>query len=192
MKLTAALQYEAMREDQNSWNKIYLNHDGQFFHAYNWSAWLVKTVVCTEEMQRARGDNKPLTTSRCPTKDSEYVITGFPVASIGKFIPEYKSMFPVPDGDGDVIIEVGLPSELSGLSFEQLKELYSKWVNGLPVKEKKQRKEQIVNGGGQSPQAREGLFCILSQVLSYPVERKSPVENAEFISDLKSKVAKLL
>ena len=49
MKLSLALEYERLREDPASWNKIYLNHDGKFFHAYEWSAWLIKTVACTEE-----------------------------------------------------------------------------------------------------------------------------------------------
>lgn len=45
MKLSAALQYEGMRDDPQSWNKIYLNKDGKFFHAYQWSAWLLKRFV---------------------------------------------------------------------------------------------------------------------------------------------------
>ena len=56
MKLSAALEYENIRRNPADWNKIYLNHDGKFFHAYEWSAWLIKTVACTEEFQQQRGD----------------------------------------------------------------------------------------------------------------------------------------
>lgn len=84
MKLSAALQYEGMRDDPQSWNKIYLNKDGKFFHAYQWSAWLLKRYVCTEELQQSRGDEKMLAASRTPTKDGEYVMAGFPVESLGK------------------------------------------------------------------------------------------------------------
>ena len=61
MKLSAALEYENIRRNPADWNKIYLNHDGKFFHAYEWSAWLIKAVVCTEEYQQQRGDAKMLT-----------------------------------------------------------------------------------------------------------------------------------
>ena len=50
MKLVPALEYEKLRDDANL-NKIILHKDGKFYHIYEWSAWLVKTVVCTEEYQ---------------------------------------------------------------------------------------------------------------------------------------------
>lgn len=34
MKLSAALQWEAQREAPESWNKVYLNKDGKFWHTY--------------------------------------------------------------------------------------------------------------------------------------------------------------
>jgi hypothetical protein len=71
MKLSAALEYENIRRDQADWNKIYLNHDGKFFHAYEWSAWLIKAVACTEEFQQQRGDAKMLTAMLYTTKNSE-------------------------------------------------------------------------------------------------------------------------
>ena len=104
MRLTPALEFEKLRKDPESWNKIFLHKDGKFFRAYEWSAWLIKTVVCTEEMQKERGDQKMLTAMRYPTKQSEYVIIGFPIDSIGKYIPEYVSMTPVEDGGGDVTL----------------------------------------------------------------------------------------
>jgi hypothetical protein len=36
MKLSAALEYENIRRNPADWNKIYLNHDGKFYHAYDW------------------------------------------------------------------------------------------------------------------------------------------------------------
>ena len=92
MKLSAALEYENIRRNPADWNKIYLNHDGKFFHAYEWSAWLIKAVACTEEFQQQRGDAKMLSAMLYTTKNSEYVITGFPLDSIGKYIPQYVSM----------------------------------------------------------------------------------------------------
>ena len=37
-----------------------MHKDGKFFHAYEWSAWLIKAFVCTEGFQKERGDSKML------------------------------------------------------------------------------------------------------------------------------------
>ncbi len=87
MRLTPALAYEKLRQDADSMNKIILNKDGKWYHVYEWSAWLLKTVVCTEEMQQARGDAKPLAVSHCNTKTGDYVMAGFPLESVAKYIP---------------------------------------------------------------------------------------------------------
>ena len=78
MKLVPALELEANRESQ-AVNEIYIHKDGKFYHIYEWSAWLVKTFVCTEDFQRERGDAKMLVVSRCRVKGNEYVIIGFPI-----------------------------------------------------------------------------------------------------------------
>lgn len=192
MKLSLALEYEKLREDAASWNKIYLNHDGKFFHAYEWSAWLIKTVACTEEFQKERGDAKMLTAMRYPTKQSEYVIIGFPIDSIGKYIPEYVSMTPVEDGGGDVIIEVALPECADGQNYEEIRQSFEQWREECPIKEQKQKTEKGAPSNTQMATAKGGLFSIMTQVLSWPVENKTPLENAEFISELKRQLIALL
>ena len=87
MRLTPALEFEKLRKDPESWNKIFLHKDGKFFRAYEWSAWLIKAVACTEEYQQQRGDAKILQAMLYTTKNSEYIITGFPLDSISKYIP---------------------------------------------------------------------------------------------------------
>lgn len=42
MKITPALEYEKLRQDADSQNKIILHKDGKFYHVYEWSAWLLK------------------------------------------------------------------------------------------------------------------------------------------------------
>ena len=191
MKLSAALEYENIRRNQADWNKIYLNHDGKFFHAYEWSAWLIKTVACTEEFQQQRGDAKMLSSMLYTTKNSEYVITGFPLDSIGKYIPQYVSMNPVEDGGGDLIIEIELPQEWEGMTQEQMEEAFRDWRGQQPVKEPK-GKGTPQNHAARTAESRSGLFSIMSQVLAWPTESKTPMENAAFIADLKAQLIALL
>lgn len=191
MKLSSALSYEKLRQDADSQNKIILNKDGKWYHVYDWSAWLLKTVACTEEMQKERGDAKTLTVSRYNTKTGDYVIAGFPLESVAKYIPEYETMCEMEDGD--LSISVTLPDSLSTLTPEEMQNSYNSWKEAQPIKENRKSVRQIVSGDPKpAALARSGVFGIIQEVLSYPVEQKTPTENIEFISQLKQRIVTLL
>lgn len=191
MRLTPALAYEKLRQDTDSLNKIILNKDGKWYHVYEWSAWLLKTVVCTEEMQKERGDAKPLVVSHCNTKTGDYVIAGFPLESAAKYIPEYEESTEMEDGD--LCISITLPEELSALSPEEMAAAYEEWKQAQPLKENRKSVRQVVSGDTKpAALARSGVFGIISEVLSYPVEQKTPAENIEFISQMKQRIVSLL
>ena len=191
MRPTPALEYEKLRQDAESLNKIILNKDGKWYHVYEWSAWLLKTVVCTEEMQKERGDAKPLVVSHCNTKTGDYVMAGFPLESVAKYIPQYEELREMEDGD--LSISITLPEELITLSPEEMAEAYEEWKQAQPLKENRKSVRQVVSGDTKpAALARSGVFGIISEVLSYPVEQKTPAENIEFISQLKQRIVSLL
>ena len=191
MKLSAALEYEKLREDAASWNKVILHRDGKFYHAYDWSAWLIKQYVCTEEFQQQRGDEKLLQVSRYPSKHGEYAMLGFPLDSISKYIPSYENAQKMEDSD-DMEITVGI--DFGDADYETLSRMYEEWFANCPIKEKKGKSNAaMMHSDGKAPAlARSGIFSILVKVLSYPVEAKTPAENIEFISHLRQEVAALL
>ena len=55
MQIIAAIEYDRLRQEPGTWNKVILHREGKFYRAYEWSAWLIKTVVCTEAFQKERG-----------------------------------------------------------------------------------------------------------------------------------------
>lgn len=185
MQITPALAYEAQRQDADSWNKIILHKDGTFYHAYEWSAWLIKTVVCTEAFQKQRGDSKLLSAPRYKTKNNEYVLIGFPVESLSKFIPEYTSVREMESGDAlEICIELSLTGDET---FEQIEAEFVKWKKAQPEVKKAGSKKE-----GDVVQKRTGLFQIIAEIVSYPLEKRTQEENTEFISYLKEKAAELL
>lgn len=190
MKLTPALEYEKQRSDLESWRKIILHKDGKFYHAYNQSAFLIKTFVCTEAFQKARGDNSILQAMRYITKNNDYALLGFPVESLSKYIPQYEDVRAMEEGD-DLEISVGLPQ---GDTVESLQKAFEKWCGELPIKEpKKGDGKNALKGVSQAAILnRSGLFQIVAKVISYPVENTTPAQNMEFISQLKREVAGLL
>jgi hypothetical protein len=191
MKITPALAYEKLRQDAQSQNKIILHKDGKFYHVYEWSAWLLKTLVCTEDFQRERGDSKMLQVNRFVTKSGEYVLAGFPLESVSKYIPEYDEIQEMEDGD--LCISITLSDDMQQLTTDQLQAMFEEWKAEQPVKEGRKSNAQIHKGDKQAAAlARSGVFGIIAEVLSYPVEQKSPAENIEFISQMKQRIVALL
>jgi hypothetical protein len=191
MRITPALAYEKLRQDAESQNKIILHKDGKFYHVYEWSAWLLKTLVCTEELQRERGDAKMLQVNRFVTKSGEYVLAGFPLESVSKYIPEYDDLQEMEGGD--LSITITLSDDMQQLSTEQLLTMFEEWKQDQPIKEGRKSTREIHAGSSQAPTlARSGVFAIISEVLSYPVEQKTPAENIEFISKMKQSIVALL
>lgn len=191
MKLTPALEFEKLREDAESWNKIFLHKDGKFFRAYEWSAWLIKTLVCSEAFQKERGDVKILAANRYVTKKGEYVSVGFPLESLSKYMPNYEGVdFETIEDYATFTVEM---SEEEDVTYEALQAAFMEWKQSLPEKDtrgvqKATRSTARVDSEG----SRVGMFQILSQVMSYPLESKTPSDNAEFIASLKRQLAALL
>lgn len=190
MKIAAALEHEKIREEKDNWSKIYLHKDGKFFRAYEWSAWLIKMFVCTEEFQKERGDEKILAANRYVTKKGEYVCVGFPLESISKYMPNFGDVdFNNIEDFAEFDIEIG---DSEDVTFETLSEKFMEWKQSLPEKVTKQAKSHTVVANIDTGNGRAGMFQILSQVMSYPLESRTPSENAEFISSLKRQLAALL
>lgn len=192
MRITPALEFEKLRQDPESWNKIFLHKEGKFFRAYEWSAWLIKTVVCTEEMQKERGDIKMLTANRYVTKKGEYVSVGFPLESLAKFMIGFEDFDPNTVDDYAEFTLTAFDEESA--NYEELVAAFEEWKHALPEKDTKQAQKTnsrttayIDTEGG-----RMGMFQIASQCLRYPLDSKTPKDNYDFISYMQKQFAALL
>lgn len=191
MKPSEAIENDRKRENSSTWDKIYLHRDGNFYHAYEWSAWLIKTVVCTEEFQKARKDNTILAATRFMGKQEigEYVIVGFPLQSLSKYIPTYKDVSP--KEDGDITIQIEIPN-IESKQYDDLNKEYQNWKESCPQKEQKQKEPKPKSSISIVQKQSSGLFSIASQVLSYPLESSSAQDNINFIASLRQQIARLL
>lgn len=191
MKLSEALENEKLRENPISWNKVYLHKEGKFFHIYEWSAWLIKAFVCTEEFQRQRNDKTILLSQLYVTKRAEYVIIGFPIESLSKYIPNYKIITPLENSDLEIEVDIPYGGDVT---YEQLQVDFEEWRKTCPVKDSKDgiKRKQATQADNATILSKSGIFSILQQVLSYPVEMTTPNENLAFISKLKREVSALL
>ena len=132
-----------------------------------------------------------LQVNRFVTKSGEYVLAGFPLESVSKYIPEYDDLQEMEGGD--LSITITLSDDMQQLSTEQLLTMFEEWKQDQPIKEGRKSTHEIHAGSNQAPTlARSGVFAIISEVLSYPVEQKTPAENIEFISKMKQSIVALL
>jgi hypothetical protein len=118
-------------------------------------------------------------------------MAGFPLESVAKYIPEYIDMKEMEEGD--LCIGITLPDGLAALTPEEMTAAYEEWKQEQPLKENRKSVRQITSGDTKpAALARSGVFGIVAEVLSYPVEQKTPAENIEFISQMKQRIVSLL
>ena len=139
MQIVAAIEYDRLRQEPGTWNKVILHREGKLYRAYEWSAWLIKTVVCTEAFQKERGDTKPLSCHRQKNKSGEFAMLGFPVESISKFIPTHQNIEPLQDSPDDICIEVDIPLQ-GDETYDQLRHRFESWRGTLPEPASKNNK----------------------------------------------------
>lgn len=167
------------RERKNDLNIIHLAIDGSFYRAYNWSAFLlIKNLEAQTSALDSDGDPLVLKPTKKKDENGEYIFVGFPPKSMVKFIPNAKDFSPIEN----TIVDIPLPT-LSAEDIEKLKSGYSAWAAGIPLTEKKPKKDPVVN----APRAigSPKILDIVSRIISYPLEDKTPNQNTEFVRQLK-------
>lgn len=184
-KITEILDIEENRKEKNAINIIHLFKEGGFYRAYNWSAWLIVTYTYTDDVRKTTNDRKPLAVTKKSTKDGDntFAFVGFPLKSVDKFVPVYNSFTPVTDSQIDLAIDIECDD------YDSLLEKFNEWKDGLKFTEKKPK---IDNGRCDDIVVKPmTISAIMSAVLAYPLEKRTPIENIEFISHLKAELASI-
>ena len=188
-KLADILQQERERDTADQWGIIHLYKTGSFYSAYEWSAWLIVTMAYNDEVRQQTGDRKPLnvTHKRSRNSDETFVFVGFPLKSAEKFIPQRTSFETISDTQIDITIELTWDDDLS---YDVLNEAFLKWKEGQSIQEPKQRREDGPVTTGTAQHAT--LTGIMSEILAWPLEQKTLIENTAYLSSLKQRLAALI
>ena len=192
---------EAERQDANTWNVIHLLKDGNYWHANEWSGWLVAVIV-TDEMKRRHPQEErvPLTPVKKFAKNinGEYIFVGFQEKSFDKYIPKELQMdfHAVDNLRIDVTIE--LPSELGEVSYERLLSMYREWKDKTPLSKEKGEKgnasDRSSSKGGDgnlpfdNPAIVPSVMSIATRILSFPLHKRTPMQAHDFIAELQQEM----
>lgn len=181
------------RENPSEWNKIHLYKMGDFWRAYEWSAWIISVITFSDKVRMGARNRKPLHVTRMVRADAEgtYCFVGFPIKSVEKYIPERENFESV--DDKHVVMTIVLPSDGTEITFDRLSEEVRKWKETIEITERKPKKDKMVK---EIPVVDAGLRPagggILAQILSYPLAERTAVENIRFIESLKGQITAIL
>lgn len=194
-KLEDVFAQEWDRENPAEWNKIHLYKMGDFWRAYEWSAWLISVVTYNEKVRMVTKDRKPLHVTRMRRTDIDnatYCFVGFPIKSVEKYIPKRETFESVDDKHVVITIALTTPTDDSEVTFERLKEAVEKWKENYDIKVQKPKKEKLGAAPGPMAVARPTGAGILAQIMAYPLAERTAVDNIAFISSLKNQITAIL
>lgn len=210
-KIADVLQIERNRTDKSEWNKIHLFKMGDFWRAYEWSAWLVAVISYNDKVRMATKDRKPLklTRKQLAKSDDTFCFVGFPIKSISKFIPVRTDFTSNDDKHLVCTIELPQPTDGSEITYERMNEAMTSWKNTIEIS----TKEDIVDENGnviekparqktssvattQQPQIQQPAVVqgggLISRISGYQLQDHTDIENRMFIASLQQMVAQIL
>ena len=203
-KLADILPIEHDRHKPEKWNVIHLFKTGTFYSAYEWSAWLTAVISFNDEVRMQTRERQPLSVTRntIASADGEtFCKVGFPIRSVDKFIPNRTDFTPIDDSHLTITIELPQPTDGSEVTYERLSEAFEKWKESQPIKKPKDKDETT---DAPKPAATKntttqhatimtsGQSGLISQIMAYPLDQRTPMENIELISSLKQQIASIL
>lgn len=162
-------------EEEDGYRKIYLFKQGKFLRAYNYSAFLLD-----------RHSPSDIKTSNVQSKTGKKIFSGFPEGSIEKFIGIEGSTREVQNsGSPEETITVTLPDSVLGSNETpaSLLSKYDRWADNVPVSQKKKPKPEL---------PPNDILSVVKEIVRYPVEQKSLIENTDFLINVRQRLIKLI
>lgn len=188
---------EAERQDAATWNVIHLLRDGDYWHANEWSGWLMGVVIPNEMKRRypqeERVPPKPVK-KYAKNISGEYVFVGCQEKSFEKYIPKELQMDFKPIDNLRIDVAIELPVELGEVSYERLQQMFLEWKQSVPLSKDRAEKGQHQQAGGSDTppfaiaDVPPGLMSILTRVLSFPLASRTPLQAHEFVGELQKDI----
>ena len=150
-KLAEILSKESERPDKASMLVLHFFKDGNFYHAYEFSAWLMKTFL--------KSDLKVVHRKSPTAEDGSFVFVGYPVAQKEKHIPADSSL--VGEDGPDIAVRLSADIFPEDLAAETLLEDFRRWKQEQPFKEPPpEQDKQTSSSDKQLPVQPDASFSI--------------------------------
>ena len=180
MTITEIRKIEEERKDQL--NVVHLIKEGSFYHANDWSAWLMTKYPIGEAI------HKPMVVTTKKLKDDYlHAFVGFPTTSLAKYIPNDGSVEfrPISDDQIDVVLNIDFDQ-----SAEQLRLIVDEWKESLPIRENKKQQREDKNIAGEVTRITR-ISDVVVKIISLPMEDISPKQAYDILRDLRKQISAL-
>jgi hypothetical protein len=214
-KIADILTTERNRQTAADFDVVHMYKTGQFYTAYDWSAWIISVISYTDAVRMQTNDRRPLAVTRIKlaTSDATFCKVGFPFKSIEKFCPNRQDFEGVENDHITFRIPLPQPQDGSEITFDRLREAVDKWTEGYEIKPPKKTEEEmkqikaqrkaekanagtatapVTNASTQHPAPQGMQGGLIQQILSYPLSERTPMENYAFIQQLKQQITSIL
>lgn len=164
--------------------KINLHLIDGWWRAYEWSAYLLYFYP-----NGLKGcERLKCTRKKVAKTENGIVFNGLKLSSFPKYIPDYN----INENDslnGEEKIVIKVEGKYENITFETYKHIFNEWKNSIEYKDTSmkcsaQDKSHTINGNT--------IFAIAQQILAYPIEDRTPMQNTNFISELKQNLSKII
>lgn len=213
-KIADILATERNRPTAADFDVVHMYKTGQFYTAYDWSAWIISVISYTDAVRMQTKDRHPLAVTRIKIATSEQTFckVGFPFKSIEKFCPNRQDFEGVENDHITFRIPFPHPTDGSEVTFDRLREAVDKWTETFEIKPPKKSEEEmkqikaqrkaeqaadaaaapVTNASTPQPAPQGMQGGLIQQILSYPLSERTPMENYAFIQQLKQQITSIL
>ena len=213
-KIIDILETERKRPTAADFDVVHMYKTGQFYTAYDWSAWIISVISYTDAVRMQTKDRHPLAVTRIKIATSEQTFckVGFPFKSIEKFCPNRQGFDGVENDHITFRIPLPQPQDGTEITFDRLSEAVDKWTETFDIKPPKRTQEEMKqikaqrkaettaeNAPAPAPtsapanQSEKRLNGgLIQQILAYPLTDRTPMENYAFIQSLKQQITAIL
>ena len=183
MTIAEIRKIESERTDQKQMVTVHLVKEASFYHANDWSAWLLVQFPVGE------AKSKPMNvTAKCLKDGYIHVFVGFPVSSLAKYVPaeETAGFEAVNDNQLDVTLNV----DLGEATYDDIRQQVDEWKAQLPVNDTRAQRRENREVAEMARKATR-MSDVVARILSFPLACKSPLEAWEFLRGLQQEAAAL-
>lgn len=156
--------------------KIQFYLEGEWWRAYEWSAYLCNMFFDTLE------DGNKLKAKHKESKSSEngIVLVGLKLTSFPKYFPNI-SINKIDDKNITLDIREYVENDIT---VENYIDILDKWKGTIPFDKSKNKEDKCII---KEP-SEEPIMPIMQEILAYPLAKKSLIDNILFISHLKDTI----
>ena len=176
-QISEILQIEQERT-LDTCNVIHLFQEGNFFRAYEWSAWL-----CTRFISPFKVTHRPF-----KNIESSVAFIGFPITSLEKKLNDKVTVADVDDKRKDISITMDLSSLMTTL--DEMQKDYEAWKVSIPLLESNSKTSTSEIAPAST--SNVSLTGIMRRILAFPLENKTPLQCMTFIAETKQQLSAII